>query len=396
LSNAIELKGGTNPLDAASGDPTVGYWRFEELLTGEVPAGGNGAYAFPTSITDSSIYGNPMMAWADYVRPNYEAAVPAATVPTTGAANTASLYFLRNTSGIYFIESVFSTPANLLPAGQGSLRTMTMDQFTVEATFKTNLTGVWQVPVCKVGNPVAGQPPFSMKIDTTNKLRAGLVDGSGVAKEIIGTSTIAAGSWYSAAVTATATEMTLWLKKPGDFGYTSEGTVAIAGAWYVPPAGPLDTPWQVGAGVWNGTATDGFQGNVDEVRISAVALAPDKFLFHTVGSAYSIWAETNIPDAAKRGETDDADGDGTNNLTEFRLGLLPNNGSSYFAATRSAAGLLSWPSATGVTFTIQRSTTLAAGSWTTVGTVPGTAGTASFADPSPPVGTAFYKVLLEP
>ena len=90
----------------------------------------------------------------------------------------------------------------------------------------------------------------------------------------------------------------------------------------------------------------------------------------------------------------DFDGDGTNNLTEFRLGLTPNDGSSTFKATRNAAGLISWPSVEGVTFAVQRSTTL--GSWTTIATVPGTAGTASYTDPAPPAGKAFYRVLLNP
>ncbi|MES2439684.1 MAG: hypothetical protein V4584_11480 [Verrucomicrobiota bacterium] len=94
--------------------------------------------------------------------------------------------------------------------------------------------------------------------------------------------------------------------------------------------------------------------------------------------------------------TGDFDGDGSNNLTEYRLGLIPNSGTSRFAATRAATGQLTWPSAVGLTFLIQRSTTLATGSWTTVGTIPGTAGTASFTDPSPPAGKAFYKVLLQP
>lgn len=90
----------------------------------------------------------------------------------------------------------------------------------------------------------------------------------------------------------------------------------------------------------------------------------------------------------------DLDGDGTDNLTEYRLGLTPNSGSSRFAATRSAAGLLEWPSVTGVTFTVQRSDNLTG--WSNIATVPGTAGTASYTDPAPPSGKAFYRVLLEP
>lgn len=92
----------------------------------------------------------------------------------------------------------------------------------------------------------------------------------------------------------------------------------------------------------------------------------------------------------------DFDSDGTNNLTEYRLNLIPNSSVSRFAATRNAAGLLQWPSAVGVTFTVKRSTTLQAGSWTSIGTITGTAGTASFTDPSPPAGRAFYQILLEP
>jgi hypothetical protein len=107
------------------------------------------------------------------------------------------------------------------------------------------------------------------------------------------------------------------------------------------------------------------------------------------------WETTHFGNTSQPA-TGDFDGDGTDNLTEFRLGLVPNNGGSSFAATRSAAGLLEWPGVEGVTFTVQRSTTLADGSWSDIATIPGTAGTASFSDPSPPVGAAFYRILLEP
>ena len=92
--------------------------------------------------------------------------------------------------------------------------------------------------------------------------------------------------------------------------------------------------------------------------------------------------------------TGDFDGDGTDNLTEYRLGLIPNSGSSVFSVTRGAAGLLTWPSATGLTFTVQRSANL--GSWTSIASVPGTAGTATFTDPAAPANQAFYRIVLEP
>ncbi len=149
--------------------------------------------------------------------------------------------------------------------------------------------------------------------------------------------------------------------------------------------------------------TDGFAGVVDEIRISDIARTPTQFLF---GASDGDIDDDNLPDTWEttyfgglgQNATGDFDNDGTNNGAEYRLGLIPNSGSSRFAATRGSAGLIQWPSVTGVTFTIERSTTLASGSWTPLeAAFPGTAGTASYTDPSPPVGgKAFYKVTLNP
>lgn len=91
--------------------------------------------------------------------------------------------------------------------------------------------------------------------------------------------------------------------------------------------------------------------------------------------------------------TDDFDNDGTDNLTEFRLGLTANSGSSRFALTGAAGGSIQWPSVTGVTFKIERSTTLTG--WNVLeASYPGTAVTTSYTDPAPPAGRAFYRVTL--
>ena len=101
-----------------------------------------------------------------------------------------------------------------------------------------------------------------------------------------------------------------------------------------------------------------------------------------------------------QGAADDFDADGTDNLTEYRLGLIPNNGSSAFTVSRNAStGLLTWPSAEGLTFRIERSTTLT-GNWTALETaLPAAAGpatTTSYTDASPPEGKAFYRIGLNP
>ena len=131
----------------------------------------------------------------------------------------------------------------------------------------------------------------------------------------------------------------------------------------------------------------------------------DNFVLSVVGAANpdsdgdgmdDTWEITNFGGLGQTA-TGDFDNDGTDNLTEFRLGLIPNSATSRFAATRSSGGLIQWPSVTGVTFRIERSTSLDLGSWTTLeATFPGTAGTASYTDPAPPVGKAFYKIGLNP
>ena len=91
----------------------------------------------------------------------------------------------------------------------------------------------------------------------------------------------------------------------------------------------------------------------------------------------------------------DTDGDGTDDAVEILLGLDPENGSSRFSATLGN-GQLHWPSATGLDFVVQRSTGSSGMNWQTIATVPGTTGAASFTDPSPPAGRAFYRVGMNP
>lgn len=150
-------------------------------------------------------------------------------------------------------------------------------------------------------------------------------------------------------------------------------------------------------------STDGSAGVVDEIRISDIARTPAQFLFgagtggDTDGDGLpDSWETTHFGNLGQTA-AGDYDQDGTNNLAEYRLGLVPNSGSSRFAANRNSSGLIQWPSVTGVTFKIERSTTLAAGSWVVLeNAFPGTSGTASYTDPAPPAGKAFYKVTLNP
>lgn len=146
----------------------------------------------------------------------------------------------------------------------------------------------------------------------------------------------------------------------------------------------------VGQGQFIGTLTIDSSGNL---KIAAIPSAsPDSDSDGMLDS----W-ETTYFGGLTQGAADDFDKDGTNNPTEYRLGLIPNSGSSFFATSRNAtSGQLSWPSVVGVTFKVYRSTTLVGGSWSDIATVAGTSGTATYIDPTPPVGKAFYRIGLQP
>ena len=82
-------------------------------------------------------------------------------------------------------------------------------------------------------------------------------------------------------------------------------------------------------------------------------------------SPYDAWAQSFgiDPLGPDGGPNADYDHDGTSNLAEFRLGLIPNNGTSRFAVAitgNPASGLtLTWPSQAGLSFSVKSSTDLA-------------------------------------
>lgn len=110
------------------------------------------------------------------------------------------------------------------------------------------------------------------------------------------------------------------------------------------------------------------------------------------------WEAAHFASLSRDGASD-LDGDGSADLTEFRLGLDPYNSGQSFRASgsRSEAGFhLSWPSRAGLQFQILRSDS-PCGPWSVIGTqTAGPGGTSDFTDPSPPSGRAFYRVALLP
>ena len=393
--NAAEYALGTDPTDAGSVPGPVAWWRYEEKTSGPVTAGGGGEAEFNNVVLDSSENGNHMRTYNGQTAPEYSTDVPFATVPQSGQANTAALYFDGATDGSW-LDLVY-TDTN------APIRSMQFTAWTIEASFKMDALASNQAIFAKDGNPLGGQPPFSLMFrGGDQKFEVGMVDGSGAARYASSTGTIVAGQWYSVAATADATTLSLWLKGPGDSAYVLQETTAISGAFFNTFTG-LNDAWAAGRRRWNGGEVDLFKGFIDEIRVSAAALPSTQFLASSNSTVVDSdgdgmddnWELANFGNLTETAASD-FDKDGTSNVAEYLLGLNPVSGASRFAATTSGGGTLSWPASSGQIFIVQRSTTMSnETAWSDVATVTATGTSATWTDASPPAGKAFYRVVLD-
>lgn len=211
--------------------------------------------------------------------------------------------------------------------------------------------------------------------------------------------TPAAGEWHNVTITYNGSEERLYV----------DGVYRQSRFWTLNLKS--NTMMMVGSAYWDGNNTSTpfqnrqedqywrFNGAIASLQIYDQALTDEEVASLSVDpndtdgdgmlDSWEIASFGNLGQAAAA----DFDNDGTDNLTEFRLGLTANSGSSRFALTGGAGSSIQWPSVTGVTFKIERSTTLTG--WNVLeASYPGTAVTTSYTDPAPPAGRAFYRVTL--
>lgn len=145
---------------------------------------------------------------------------------------------------------------------------------------------------------------------------------------------------------------------------------------------PLGSP-AIGKAIGVGFKSTGAFNGVDSVKLTIKGSDSD------TDGLVDEWELANFGSLAQNG-SGDFDRDGTDNATEAALDLLPADAKSRFAATL-INGTLTWTTAPGKTFTIERSTTLLPGSWSVLSdNVSG----GTYFDSEPPAGHAFYRVIL--
>lgn len=222
----------------------------------------------------------------------------------------------------------------------------------------------------------------------TGRLRYAITaGGNGAEQWIDGAGPLPTGVWTHIAVTLAGAVGTL---------YVNGAPVGSNPAMTLRPAdlGRTTNNW-LGRSQFGGDPY--FDGAIDEFRLVDRALSADEVAALALGER-EAWRLAHFGTTANAGPAaDDADPDldGTINDTEFRLGLDPNDATSAFRANGTPAMngfVISWPSANGLRFRIERSATLD-GSWSGLATV---SDVDEYLDPTPPAGRAFYRVVLLP
>lgn len=378
---------------------TLHLWHLDEI---KAPAGDAGSDALSlTSLANGALLWSPSLAG---FKTGLDASAGRATtaggllsaLPLAGDATDNTTMQYAGADGAFTFEAIVKVgfdPAATQPAGDASAP---MQILSGEGDAGTNR--VWQFRLTPIGTNNTGTAPTLEFINIHGEvgvqtLTATIPTGSDP-------NAIVQGGWYHVAVTyngaeATADNLKLYWTK---LDPTHTAANPILSTQMTSDLITESPDFVIGnEGRVNGGSNGNFVGVIDEVRISSVARSASQFLFTAPADSdadgmLDTW-ETTYFGGLGQPATGDFDNDGTDNLAEFRLGLIPNNGASRFAASITGA-TLQWPSNTGTSFTVQRSTDLA--NWTTVSTVTGTAGSASYTDPAPPAGKAFYKVILNP
>ncbi|MCP5534005.1 MAG: hypothetical protein H7A48_12610 [Akkermansiaceae bacterium] len=337
---------------AGAAPETLAYYRFEEGVAGADVA------SQADSVVDSAGADDNMSTWWSGSAPNYTATVPGPAIAQTVAANLLAAEFDGG-------DDLYDDPSPI-----GPLRTMAIGDFTVESFVRfTNLDG-FNTMVGRDdtgGNTNGGQDGdphalFYLQETDANKLRVWLTNASGNPVVVDGTTTLQINTWYHVAAVGDAAAGTLKIYLNGAL----EGTATGFDGLFDPAE---DNIWTIGRGQWNGGLADLVDGFLDEVRISAGALTPDRFLnFNPDADGDQLKDTWELARFRNLSQTaaGDPDDDGFDNAAEEANGTVPTISDRIPQLGMSISGdrlTLTWP-VNHIGWRLEHSEDLEPGSWT--------------------------------
>ena len=265
---------------------TVAYWRFEEGAADQefaFPAvnGGEGSGI----AEDSSGNGNTLRTYANFTNPTYRSDVPFGTVPRTGQPNNLSLDFGPSDGD----DTPTPNNEDLYSAG-APINNSALNQFTIEASVRFDQLNGWQTFLGKDGFQFANSDAnlaslyFQLANDDANqdKVAFKVHQADGTFKDVYTQAPVVAGQWYNFAAIlsndGTAGDpddqtLSLYMQDPSTGEYVLQESEDFRGGM-----ANQDRTWSVGRGMYANNPGDFFDGQIDEIRISDVALATTDLL----------------------------------------------------------------------------------------------------------------------
>ena len=261
---------------------TAAYWRFEDRPLGVVLPDTN-QNANPVRATlDSSFNGNDLFTFTPRHGPQFSGDVPSRCVPRTGAAN---LGCLDNTarpqdapSRDLYSHSRFSH------AAPSDLQEITPAEWTIEASVKSKWR--YQGPQTFVtrDGELGEQAWLAFQMTNQDRFAVRFVDVERRPHEAVAsTLTIQVDHWYHLAATSDGRTLKLYVDCQDGRGYQLQASAELprnGSTALGKSSDPSCREWALGRiRVQNRDVDQWFQGWIDEVRISDVALRPRDFLF---------------------------------------------------------------------------------------------------------------------
>ena len=261
---------------------TVAYWRFEDRPLGVVLPD-TGQNTNPVRATmDSSYNGNDLFTFTPRHGPRFSGDVPANVVPQTGASNQGCLDNTERPEGA--LSRDLYTRSGFSHAAPMDLQEITPVAWTIEASVKVK----WQYQgpqtfVTRDGK-LGEQPWLSFQIDNLDRFAIRFVDVEQRPHEAVASKlTLKTNHWYHLAATSDGQTLKLYVDCLDGHGYQLQASTELPKSGSTAlgkTSDPNCREWALGRiRVQNRDVYSWFQGWIDEVRISNVALSPENFLF---------------------------------------------------------------------------------------------------------------------
>ncbi|MGO9114361.1 MAG: LamG-like jellyroll fold domain-containing protein [Thermoguttaceae bacterium] len=274
--------------DAGRDRHVVAYWRFEDQPLGSEFRDTMHNSKPVRATVDSSFNGNDLYTFSAGHRPTFSPSVPADVIPQTGSSNRSCLDSSQPTDPSS-VRNVY-THSEFSHAAPMDIQKITPAQWTIEASVNSlRCSGDAQTFVGRDTYYTfrfrSDPPRLAFQINEERRFAIAFFDVANRRHQAIAEEPVVdTNRWYHLAATSDGRFLRLYVNALDGRGYLlrastelpSQGSTALG-------KGEDRAEWSVGRGRNGINVGKSFQGLIDEVRISDVALSPTDFLFFSKG-----------------------------------------------------------------------------------------------------------------